>query len=184
MSTLKRIKYPKLLLLLFTFILAYFLLSWSDLESVRIFLSSTGYFGAFIAGLLFSYGFTTAPATATFLLLAKDGHPFITGFVGGLGALISDIILFKLIRYSMADEIKKLSKEKIIDGVNHSIPKRIKRYLIPAFAGIIIASPLPDEIGVALFSASTDISPRVFAIVSYMMNTAGILFIIYLGRIL
>jgi len=65
-------KYQKLTLLIGTFILAYLLFYGKNFPAFNNFIISTGYIGIFISGLLFSYGFTSAPAAALFLLLAKS----------------------------------------------------------------------------------------------------------------
>ncbi len=47
----------------------------------------------------------------------------------------------------------------------------------------MIASPLPDEIGVALLSGTTKLSDRAFGIFCVTMNTLGILVILLLARL-
>ncbi len=91
------------------------------------------------------------------------------------------LIIFKFIRYSFADEIEKLSKEKAIKHFNNKIPNLLKKYFIPILACFIIASPLPDEIGVSLLAASQSISTNFFSILSYVLNTAGIFVILLIG---
>lgn len=178
------LKYPKFFLLLFTVLLAYFIFAERDLLGLTNLLSRSGYFGVFLAGFFFAYAFTAAPATAILLILAKEQNFLFTGLIAGLGALIADLLIFKFIRYSFKDEIKKFSREKIVKNFNHKIPKLIKKYVILVLAGFIIASPLPDEIGVALFAASTSVSTRLFSIFSYVMNTSGIFVILLIGRII
>lgn len=180
----KKFKYPKFLLLLITFIIAYILFSEKDLLHLRDILKPLGYFGAFLIGTLFTYGFTSGPATALFLVMAKDLNILLAGMIGGFGALCSDFIIFKFIRSSFSDEIKKLSREKLIIAIGKSIPHLIKRYVIMALAGFIIASPLPDELGVILCAASKRISIKWFALVSYIMNTIGIIVILLIGSVI
>ena len=81
-----------------------------------------------------------------------------------------------------ADEIKKLSKEKIVKYFDGRVPGALKKYLLLFAAGFIIASPLPDEIGVSLMAASKIISLRVFSIISYLLNTSGIFLIMVIGN--
>ncbi len=185
---LKKIKYPKLLLLFLTFILAYIIFKERSFIPFHNSLLSIGYLGTFIAGIFFVYGFTAAPATAILLILAKEQNIILAGLIAGFGALIGDLIIFNFIRHSFADEIKKLKKEKIIIHVHNHIRKRtpnaLKKYIIPIFAGFIIASPLPDEIGVSLFAASRKISTKIFSVISYILNTAGIFVILILGRVI
>jgi len=184
MDILTRIKYPKLILLVITFVLAYILFSQKTYLPFHDTLLVLGLFGTFLAGILFAYGFTAAPATAVLLILAKEQNLLLAGLIGGLGALVGDLLIFKFIRYSLADELKKLSNEKISQYINHETPRTLKKYLIPVLAGFIIASPLPDEIGVSLFAAAKHISIRKFMIISYLLNTAGIFVILIIGKML
>jgi len=176
------IKYPKFLLLFITFLIAYLLFYERTHPQFHDFVISLGYGGTFIAGALFAYGFTAAPATAILLILAKEQNILLAGFIGGFGALIGDLIIFNFIRHSFADEIKKLSREKVVKYINHKTPSLLRKYLLPVTAGLIIASPLPDEIGVSLIAASRNISMKIFSIVSYMLNTAGIFIILFIGN--
>ena len=174
--------YPKFLLLFITFIIAYFIFTGRSYEPLNNFILSLGLFGAFIAGVMFSYGFTAAPSTALFLIIAKEHNLWLAGFIGGIGALLGDLVIFAFIRSSFSDEIKKLSRKKIVRGFHKSIPNKLKKYLLPVFAGFIIASPLPDEIGVTILAIHRHISVRMFMFLSYFLNTAGILGILYIGN--
>ena len=176
-----RIKYPKFLLLILTFIAAYILFRGRNFLLLHSFLLSLGYVGTFLAGILFTYGFTAAPATAILLILAKEQNIVLAGLIGGFGALIGDLIIFKFIRDSFADEFKKLSKEKFVQNINNKNPSLLKKYFAPAIAGFIIASPLPDALGISLLAASKTISMRMFSVICYLLNTAGIFIVLIIG---
>ena len=183
-KNLLRIHYPKFLLLFITFGIAYLIFYGKTYEPLHGFLISMGYFGTFLAGIFFAYGFTAAPATAIFLILAKEQNILLAGFIGGLGALAGDLIIFKIIRHSFADEIERLSKERITLYLNKRIPNYVKKYFIPFLACSIIASPLPDEIGVSMLATIRTFSVRAFSIISYLLNTTGIFVILVIGRAL
>ena len=176
------IKYPKLFALCFTFLLAYFIFGGKELVPFHSFLASLGYAGTFITGIFFSYGFTAAPATAVLLILSKTQDVFVAGVVGGLGALAGDYAIFNLLRTSFADEISEIRNEKLVMKIGRAVPSHIKKYLVPVFAGLIIASPLPDEIGVSMLVASQDISTKKFALISFALNTAGIIVVLSIGK--
>lgn len=177
------IKYKKLLLLLLTFVVAYFIFSEGRSLFIHQLLLQAGYLGTLIAGGLFVYGFTAAPATAILLILSKQQNILLAGLVGGFGALIGDLLIFQFIRHSFSDEIKELSKEPIFKEIKTRVPPIVRNYLAPVLGGIIIASPLPDEIGISLLATST-ISTRTFAILSFLLNTAGIFAILLVGIII
>lgn len=176
-------KYPKLLLLIITFLFAYLIFKERTYVPFHDFIISTGYTGTFLAGMFFAYGFTSAPATAILLILANDQNILFAGLIGGLGALIGDLLIFNLIRHSFSYELRKLSKEKIVKYIGNKTPNFFKKYLTPVLAGFIIASPLPDEIGVSLLATSTTISIKVFLVISYLLNTLGILVILSIGSV-
>ena len=134
--------------------------------------------------MLYAYGFTAAPATSAILIASKNQSVEIAAIIGGLGALVGDLFIFKLIRVSLKDEIEKLCKEKIIVRTKEKLPLFFKKYFLPIVACIIIASPLPDEIGVSLLSGATKISTKTFSFISYILNTIGILVILIIGKAL
>lgn len=183
-ATLYAAKYPKFLLFFITVLISYLVFSSrASLPFVNL-TASLGYLGTFIAGIFFAYSYTAAPATALFLILAKEQNLIIAGLVGGLGALIGDLVIFSFITMSFKDEIKKLASEKIVVYLDRNFPFRTKKYLIPIFAGLIIASPLPDELGIALLAVSQHISMKIFMLLSFALNTVGIYAILYVGNIL
>ncbi len=183
-KTLPKIKYPKFSLLVLTFILAYILFKGKDFQPYHNFLLSLGYAGTFLAGILFVYGFTAAPATAILLILVKEQSMFLAGTIAGFGALLGDLFIFEVIRFSFDDEIRKLSKKRIVMHISNHTHPTLKKYLIPVIAGFIIVSPLPDEIGVSLLAASRTISIGVFSIISYVLNTIGIFVILTIGSLI
>ena len=177
-----RLKYPKIILLIATFILAYIIFTNNYISSpISGFLDSKGYLGSFLAGILFSYGFTAAPAIAIFLILAKSQPPIITALLGGLGSLIGNLLIFHITKSSLNNEITQLEHEKEIVRLEKSIPYKIRKHLLLVIAGFILASPLPDEFAVSLFAASHKISLKMFCILSYVFHAVGIFIIILIG---
>lgn len=148
-----------------------------------------GYPAVFAAGLLFSYGFTTPFAIAAFVAMANDVNPFIAAPLAGIGAFLSDLVIFELLRVSFfGTELERLRHTHLVDRIHKllhrdTIPERVRRYGLWAMSGIVIASPLPDEIGVALLSGTSNISDRTFGIICFVMNTLGILAVLMLARL-
>ncbi len=151
-------------------------------------LDGYGYPAIFAAGLLFSYGFTTPFAIAAFVEMAHEVNPFIAAPIAGVGAFISDLVIFELLRVSFfGDELARLQKTSIVERIHRvlhheSTPERLRRYMLWATAAVVIASPLPDELGVALLSGTTKMSERAFSIICFTMNTIGILIVLLLAR--
>ena len=175
-------KYPKFSLFFITIIIAYIIFINQESMFVQNTLTSLGLVGAFISGILYVYSFTATIATSILLILGQKGI-LVTGLVAGLGSLVGDIIIYKFINHSFDDELKKLSKEKIIVKTNKSINKHIRKYILPVLAIIFISSPLPDEIGVALLVASKKVIPQKYAyILFYVLNTIGIFIVLTIGH--
>ena len=136
------------------------------------------YLGVFVAGMLFTFGFTTPFAIGFFVVLNPANH-FFVALVGGLGAVIGDLLIFLIIRFSFMDEFRRLEKTKLISEINYRIKSNIthkaKLYLLYSLEGLIIASPLPDEAGVIMLVGITKIRPQVMAVISFIFNSLGIL---------
>ena len=169
--------YPKLTLYFVAIIVAYFIFQIPFIYNAVVSFDSLIYLAIFFAGLLFSAGFSTPIATGFFLAL-NPSDIYTAAFVGGLGALIADMGIFSFMRLSFMDEFKLLKRNSlikhIISGIETIVPKKLRSFLVYVLVVIIIASPLPDELGVALLAGFTKVHPYGFAMMSYIGNTLGI----------
>ncbi len=173
-----KIKYPKLFLLFLSFLFAYLIISGESFQSLAKPLFDLGYGGAYLLGLFFAYGFTAAPATVLLIKLSDFLGDVPVSLLGGIGALTADLVLFHFIRHSFADEIKEFSNEELFKKFYYAIPMRISEKVVPVLGGLIIASPLPDEIGVAILASSFNVNSKTFVIMSFVLNTLGIYFLV------
>ncbi len=178
---LSKLKYPKLTLYLVFIALAYYFFT-SDLFSKYVpFLVSHGYWSIFIAGLLFSYGFTTPFAIGIFVF-AEPTNILFAALIAGFGAFLADSIIFAFIRFTMMDEFARLKKTKPLRSFDSFFHRcfsvNAQKTFLYIIAGFIIASPLPDEIGVVLLAGLSKAHPGVFAFVSFVFNTIGIFVIL------
>lgn len=184
---LHRLKHPKTLLLLATIILAYIIFRGRNFGPFHEFLVDLGYLGYLIAGGFYAYGFTAAPATAVLLAIAKEHNIFFGALIGGIGALVGDLIIFFLIKYPLKKELKSLEKEKVVKFLEKEENKvfgKYKKYFLATFAGFLIATPLPTEIGIALMSSIKRMSLKKFVIIAYILHTLGIFIILSIGNII
>ncbi|MEM0465724.1 MAG: hypothetical protein QXW97_03430 [Candidatus Pacearchaeota archaeon] len=178
-----KFKYPKILILGIIIIIAYYIFRIEAVSNYLSNLGNWGYIGIFIGGLLFSFGFTSPFSVGLFLLI-NPSNIWIAGIIGGFGALISDMLIYKLIKISFMDEFKRLKKTKAVRDIEkliqQSFGKKIKVYLLYSLAGLLIASPLPDELGIIMIAGITKINFKNLAIISFLLNTIGILIILNL----
>ena len=178
-----KIKYPKLSLFIISVVLVYFFFSGLAYKPLHDALVFMGYFGTFLAGLLYPYALTTAAGTGILLILAKEQNLLLAGVIAGIGALISDIIIFLFVKHGFGDEVQRLSKEPAVQTVNRLIPNSVRAYLIAIFACILIAAPLPTEIGIMLMTSIKNISVKKFVIITYILHGSAIFIILLLGRV-
>jgi len=131
--------------------------------------------GTFVAGMFFTSIFTTAPAIATLGEISLSQSIYTTALVGALGSVVGDLVIFRFIKDRVADDIiEVLRYEGVLRRVQAIVRFRFFRWLTFLLGGIVIASPLPDELGVALLGASK-VSVRYFLILSFTFNFLGIL---------
>lgn len=176
MKKLFKFKYPKLTILVSLIVFAYAIFKNPLVGSFFQNLGDLSYLGIFIGGLLFSFGFTTPFAIGIFLT-SSPSNILIASLLGGFGAMLSDLFIYKIIKITFMDEFNKLKKTpyfKEIEKETNAIPRRIKHYLLYAFAGIIIASPLPDEIGVSMLAGLSHVKLISLGIISFIFNTLGV----------
>ncbi len=187
-NTLRRItEYPKLLCFLLSCVLAYILFRQGAFQEVVLALNGHGYISFFLGGILFSFGFTSPFAVAMFIAAPTGPNPYLAALIAGFGACLSDLCIFGLARLSFTEELHRLRSTVILQRLHalfhhQSIPERVRQYILWSFAGLVIASPLPDEFGVVLLGGVTNIDSRWFGILCFTLNTAGILLILLASR--
>jgi len=176
-------KYPKLILFLICTLFAYYLFNNELFSNIVTNLGSYKYLGEFVGGLLFSFGFTTPIAIAIFLKLTPN-NIILASLIGGFGALIADLIIFKFIKFSFEDEFKKLKRERpflfVKKNIFSHINPKIAHYITFAFAGFLFASPLPDEAAVMVLAGISKINIRALAVISFIFNSIGIFIILFI----
>jgi hypothetical protein len=175
--------YPKLLGLLCSCVLAYGLYRYGVFDTLGGRLNGYGYLSLFVAGMLFAFGFTAPFAVAVFVEMAGTVHPVPAAIVAGAGAFLTDMSIFKFVRFTFVDELHRLKATRVMQWLHallhrETISEQTRMYLLWSVAGLMIASPLPDEIGVTLVSGVTIIDPRKFGLLCFTLNTAGIFVIL------
>ena len=171
-------KYKHLTLVFVGILFSIFLSRMEIFHQFLLRLGSFGYLGAFLAGTLFVSIFTVATGALILFTLAEYLHPVEIALIAGLGAVVGDLIIFRLVKDNLVGEIEDIYK-------NHLGGKDISRLLhtkyfhwtLPVIGAIIIASPLPDELGVSLMGMSNMTIHR-FMIISFVLNSIGIFLVV------
>lgn len=166
-----------ILLIVVSIVVALLLIKTDALEKI---LNSTQEFhllGSFITGIFFTSIFTTAPAIVTLGEISQNNSIVLTAIFGALGAVVGDLVIFQFVKDRLSEHIMEL--------VNHqSGGKRIRavfkrnsfKWLAFLIGGLIIASPLPDELGISFLGFSKMKLSR-FIAVSFIFNFIGIFII-------
>src|SRR3989344_8677007 len=114
-----------------------------------------GVWGAFIAGLFFTSIFTTAPAIAALGEISLLQGIVSTALFGALGCVMGDLIIFRFVRDRFSEHVTEiLSHESIWRRFHLLFKRRFFRWITFFVGGFILASPLPDELGIAVLGFS------------------------------
>ncbi len=162
-----------LVVVLVSIILALFLVRTGTLQSIIISLQGMQILGSFFAGIFFTSGFTIAPAGVALLELAKTMSPLAVAFSGALGATVGDLIIFFFIRDAFADDLMGAFRTSHTKAVLSHLHLGLLRWVLPIVGAIIIASPLPDELGLACLGVSR-VRMRYLIPVAFVFNFIGI----------
>src|SRR3989344_8301143 len=133
-------------------------------------------FGSFIAGIFFTSIFTVAPATVVLAEIAQINSIFLVAILGGIGAMIGDMIIFRFVKNRLFEDILYLLKKSKSERLISIFRLKIFRWSIAFLGALIIASPLPDEFGLMMMGFSK-IKTSLFIPISFLLNSLGILVI-------
>lgn len=134
------------------------------------------FIGIFIAGLLFTSLFTTPIAIAMFISIAPEVNIALMALLGAAGSVIGDLMLFGLIRHTFREDVEHILSLRKLHRIVAIFHRRMFRWVLPFIGALIIASPLPDELGIGLMGVSR-MRASTLMLVSYTMNTIGIFLI-------
>lgn len=174
-------KYKNLGLFVIGFLLAFIFSKNLKTNEILLHLGNFKYFSAFIGGLLFVSTFTL-PVGAMILLTLARSFPFILLiFIAGTGAVLGDFLVFKFLKNKISEEINPLYEEleKVV-GKNHLkkiVHTKYFAWTLPVLGALIMASPLPDELGISVMGLS-NISIKKFILISWVSHSLGIFLII------
>ena len=186
-----RIKYPNITLFISSVTLAIILYYFGVFDMLFADLGSFGYVGAFIAGLLFPITFTAPIATVALFYIGGHYDVTTSAILATFGALVGDLVIFTFIKDGTLSEVHEIRKQYIKDHREHDHYKRHTALLelfhskpFHALAlfigGLLILSPFPDELGVAIL-ASYKVDIKKFIPLSFILNGIGILIILLMG---
>lgn len=131
---------------------------------------------SFVAGIFFTSVVTSPTAMVALAEIGAANSPWLVALVGGAGAVIGDLILYRFIRTHFNKDLEQFLKTRRLRSVFSLSRFRSFTWLLPFIGGLMIASPLPDELGVTLLGVAR-LPPKTFVLISYLSNFLGILLI-------
>jgi len=140
-------------------------------------LGNLGYFGALLAGILFVSTFTVAIGIVILLVLAETLSPLELGIIAGLGAVVGDFIIFRFIKDNLLEEVTPIYNHLGGNHISHVLHTKYFSWTLPVLGALIIASPLPDEVGVSLMGISK-MKTYQFLVLSFILNAIGIFLVV------
>ena len=183
-----KIKYPKIILLVLSIFIGYLIYKDENNFYFHAFLQKFNLFGVFVCGFFMVYGFTAGPAVASLLIASKMFPFWPTAIIALFGATCGSFVVFKTLKISIENELEDLAKNSFYlwlkEKISGHIPDFVYRYILPAIAGFVSATPLPDEIVAILISKSKNISLPVFTFFAFIFNVFGIFIVLFIGKYL
>ena len=169
-------------LILFSVLIAVLLVHTNVLASFLISIRELGIVGAFVAGMFFTSLFTTAPAIVTLGEISFLQGIFNTALFGAAGAVVGDLIIFRFVRDRFSGHVAEIMTHQSVWRRFHLLFKRrFFRWITFLVGGLILASPLPDELGIAVLGFSK-MRVKYFALLSFVFNFLGIVVIGLVAR--
>lgn len=164
--------YPKLSLIGLSYIAVICLIIVLGPDYFHDFVVPFGIGGMFVAGMLYTYSFTAGLGAIFLVSFLGDHSSLMIAIIGGVGAAFADVSIFRLVRSDLKREINRIASKKVFQGlVHHHLFRRT--WIRDVIGLIIIASPFPDELGIAIM-ASTKLKEENFAMLTFIVDAIGI----------
>ena len=179
--------YPRLLCFSCAIIGAYVLYRHGAFNWIEMHLNGFGYPSIFLAGTLYTFGFTSPFAASYFIAIAPDVSPIPAALLGGIGSTLADLTIFQLVTVSFHQEWIRLRTTSVFNRIHalfhhETVPEKLPRIGKWILSGVVLASPLPDEIGLTIISGIANLSERQLILLCFCCNTLGILALLLIGR--
>lgn len=182
MSIVSRVWALRNTLLLVASLIVLFLVARTEVaHSVIEFLKGFGYASGVLVGFFFVSTFTVAPAAVLLFHLAQELNPMLLALLAGAGSVVGDLVLFKFLKDRVFEELRPFVQSLGGSHLSLMLKTPYFAWFAPVLGALIIASPFPDELGISLLGLSK-ISTVQFMALTYVLNVAGILFIVLLAQ--
>jgi hypothetical protein len=166
-------RYKNITLLAISIVVFFILAETASFKTFIANFGEWGYAGAIITGIFSVMTFTAAPALAVLYAFSERLNPLELSLLAGLGSVVGDFIIFSFFKDTIFTELEPIIEKLSHSPISHIFHSRYFIWLTPVVGALIIASPLPDELGVPLLSANK-MKKWHFIILSFILNSLGI----------
>lgn len=149
--------------------------------SIFGFLENLGYVGGFVAGLLSVSFFTAAPAVVLMIDLSTQLEPHWLALVIAIGSTVGDWLALKFYDEKVFSELRPLLKKFRISSLVRLLRYRFTSWALFLVGAFIIATPIPDEVGLSLMGVSK-FRKRYILFICFLLNVLGALTVILIAR--
>jgi hypothetical protein len=177
MKILKNYRYKNLTLAFLSILLSIILSRYNFLNDIIYNSSAVPFVGSFIAGALYVSASTAALGILLLADLSKTLAPIEIAIIAGIGGMVADFVIFRFVKSGLIPEIipiyNKLGGQRLTNLMHHKLVK----WCMPIIGAIIIASPLPDELGICLMGL-TNIKNYQFILLCLILDIAGVFLLV------
>lgn len=168
-------------LLVLSLVVLFFITDTQAFQNLIAVVSGFGYLGVFAIGLMLASVYTVASASVILFGLVESFDPLVIALIAGLGAVVADYVIFRFLKDRVLHELEPLVKHMGGSYLGKLFHTPYFIWLIPFVGAVIIASPLPDELGISMLGLSK-IGNWPFVALSFLLNAIGIFIIVTLAR--
>ncbi|HBQ50873.1 TPA: hypothetical protein DD690_02730 [Candidatus Daviesbacteria bacterium] len=167
----------KTAIFIFSLSIAWYLIKSGLLHDLIITVLPLKFIAEFLAGMFYTSFLTSPISMAMIVVLAENNNPIILALLAGMGAVVGDLVIIKFFKEKLSKDVSLITRELQLKKINNFLIKWKLEFITPLIGAIIIASPLPDELGLMMLGAS-NLKYYQIIILTYLLNTAGILLIV------
>ncbi len=173
----RRWKYKNTALLVVSVVAFFWLARTPQVDAAIKSVGNLGYLGAFITGLFFVSTFTVAPAAVVLFHLAGQLHAVEIALLAGAGAMVGDYFIFRFMKERVFAELMPLASKLQTPRMKVLFKSPYFAWVLPVVGAFVIASPLPDEVGVSMMGLSK-VKQWQFFLLAFALNAVGIFLVV------
>lgn len=167
-----RYEYKHTTLAVLSIVLFILLVDSALIAAIFAFVENLGYLGGLLAGMLSVSFVTAAPAVVLLVDLAGKVEPHILALMWATGSTLGDWLAVRFYQEGVFYELKPLFKRFRIKSAVRVMRNRFTSWILFLVGAVIIATPLPDEVGLGLMGLS-HIKRRYIVFMCFLLNLVG-----------